>query len=177
VIPPERFGDWSLTYTGHHFYPYDPRVEDVEILDIAHHLARICRFGGAIESHYSVAQHSVLVSSLVRPADALCGLLHDATEAYLGDMIRPLKHGMPHYQQVEEDVYQVIAKRFGIYDFIPLSVKRADMSVYVAEERDLRGYDVHLDVPPYGRRIVPLPFAEAKKLFLDRFVELTGSLS
>lgn len=102
----------QTTGSGKPFWSMDPRPEDVRIEDIAAHLSRICRFGGALKDSvtlcedefphggagisakieiYSVAQHSVLVSYNVPPEYALEGLLHDAAEAYIGDMIKPIK--------------------------------------------------------------------------------------
>jgi hypothetical protein len=88
----DRKGSWQQTFTGRQFWPCDPRPEDVCLEDIAHHLALMCRFGGACRVFYSVAEHSVRVAELVwdrtngdREA-ALAGLLHDASEAYLVDI-------------------------------------------------------------------------------------------
>jgi len=95
---------WFLTASGKRFWPLDPRPEDICIEDIAHALSHICRFGGHVREPYSVAQHSVIVSMIVKPENALYGLLHDAAEAYAGDMVRPLKRGMPAYRSIESAV-------------------------------------------------------------------------
>ena len=81
-----------VTYTGKEFYPLDPNPADIDIKDIAHALSNCCRFAGHIKSFYSVAQHSVIVSELCEPENALAGLLHDASEAYLSDIARPVKY-------------------------------------------------------------------------------------
>jgi uncharacterized protein len=86
-----RTGDWIQTYTGKQFWPLSPLPEDIVIEDIAHALSMQCRFGGHVRTFYSVAQHSVHVSLLVEPQYALWGLLHDAAEAYLVDLPRPIK--------------------------------------------------------------------------------------
>src|SRR5438128_12538670 len=83
-------GDWMQTYTGRAFYPLDPRLDDICIEDIAHALSMLCRYGGQCQEFYSVAEHSVLMSYAVNPQHALWALLHDATESYMGDLIRPL---------------------------------------------------------------------------------------
>ena len=78
----ERIGSWLQTYTGKKFYPFDPREEEVDILDIAHALSQLCRFGGHTKEFYSVAEHCVLVSMCCPSEVKLLGLLHDAAEAY-----------------------------------------------------------------------------------------------
>src|ERR1700724_2684254 len=84
-------GGWQQTFTGRRFYPLSPRVEDVCIEDIAHALSNICRYGGHCREFYSVAQHCNMVSDWM-PEFKLEGLLHDSPEAYIGDMVRPVKH-------------------------------------------------------------------------------------
>ncbi len=81
-----RRGDWIQVRSGRKFHPLDPRPEDVDINDIAHALSNLCRFTGHCTDFYSVAQHSVIASQIVPPASALAALLHDASEAYMGDI-------------------------------------------------------------------------------------------
>lgn len=83
--------NWIMTHTGKKFKPFNPRTEDIDIEDIAHALSNICRFNGHVNQFYSVAEHSVLVSVLCPEELKLKGLLHDAAEAYLGDVPSPLK--------------------------------------------------------------------------------------
>src|SRR5205085_1920126 len=99
--------------TGTRFWPEDPSPRDVDIRDIAHGLARINRFNGRIKyDHYSVAQHSVLVSRLLPPPYKLFGLLHDAGEAYLGDLITPVKRLFREfYDAVEDRVMRSVARK------------------------------------------------------------------
>lgn len=98
---------WIQTYTGRQFYPLAPRAEDVDLRDIAHHLAMKCRFTGACRKFYSVAEHSVRVVWCLTDgghdtAVLRRGLLHDAAEAYLPDLARPLKRaGVMFGAQVE----------------------------------------------------------------------------
>lgn len=115
-----RKGDWMETWQGVRFYPLDPRPEEVLLADIAHHLARINRYNGACElEHYSVAEHSVLMSEWLLdeyedPALAYQGLFHDAPEAYIGDMVRPLKRNMPAFVDAEGPIYDAIVQRFQV---------------------------------------------------------------
>lgn len=105
--------------------------------DIAQALSRIPRFNGHTRQFYSVAQHCVLASQLVPPEDALAALLHDAPEAYIGDMISPLKVQLPAYRLIEQRIWKAIAKRFGIDHVMPESVKHADLQLLASERRDL----------------------------------------
>lgn len=91
----ERRGDWIATYTGRKFYPLDPRPDDVSIVDIAWHLSHQCRYNGALNHFYSVAQHSYLVAMATPWPWRGVALLHDAAEAYTGDVASPLKRHLP----------------------------------------------------------------------------------
>lgn len=171
--------DWIQTFTGRQFWPLAPRVEDIDIKDIAHALANLCRYGGHTESFYSVAQHSVLVSQVVPSEHALRGLLHDASEAYLIDVPRPIKHsaGMESYRSAEKALLSVIYSAFDLTAEDPACIKTADNALLRTEQRDL------MKVPPAAWKdyrvgalsftITPLLPPEAKKLFLDRFECLT----
>lgn len=137
----ERLGDWMQTYTGIAFWPLDPRPEEVSLMDIAHGLAHQCRYNGHCLSFYSVAQHSVLVSQWLgshgRFDLAVWGLLHDAAEAYVGDVIRPLKRMLPQYAEIEAKVERCIAERFGLELPMPAVIKEADNAVLIAEAESL----------------------------------------
>lgn len=126
-------GDWMQTFTGRAFYPLDPRAEDVDPVDIAHALSMLCRYGGHTQRFYSVAEHCVLMSRKVAPEHALAALLHDATEAYVGDVIRPIKHSLPDYCTIEDRVALAIAERFGIDPHLPAEVKLADTRILLDE--------------------------------------------
>jgi hypothetical protein len=132
-------GDWMQTFTGLAFYPMDPRVEDIRIQDIAHSLGMICRYGGHVKRFYSVAEHCVLMSQAVAPENALWALLHDATEAYVGDMVRPLKHQLPEYMAAEDRIMGLIATRFGLTGSMPAEVKEADNRILLNERAALLG--------------------------------------
>ena len=172
--------DWIVTYSGQVFWPMAPRVEDVQIADIAHALSQLCRFAGHTREFYSVAQHSVLVSHLCRPEDALWGLLHDASEAYLSDVVRPVKHqaALDGYRAVERQLQAVIARRFGLPEEEPASVRDADRLVLRAEQRDLVAMPEGWRpvTPRYwgATRLEPLEPSDAKQEFLLRFHELTA---
>lgn len=132
---------WMLTYSGRVFHPLAPQPEQVAIIDIAHSLANQCRFAGHCRVHYSVAQHSVYVSDLLRPLGVeaqLAGLLHDAAEAYLVDLPSPVKVFMTEYCASEKIVTAAIWKAFEV--LVPentAAIKTADNIVLATEMRDL----------------------------------------
>jgi hypothetical protein len=172
------------TYTGKLVHIRDPHPDEVDIEDIAHALSQTCRFFGHTDGFYSVAQHSVLVSQRVPPADALWGLLHDGAEAYLGDLARPLKRApeMEWYRSLEDRFLVCFAERFGLPPGIPESVVRADSMLLATEFRDVT--TVHDDHPwivnecgvapiNSGFYILPCPPAVAEDRFLRRYWELT----
>lgn len=156
---------WILTRTGRRFDLLMPKASQVSTLDIAHALANICRFNGHTRRHYSVAQHSLLVASIVPAEHQLAALLHDATEAYVGDMVRPLKQGMREfyetqglvslYDEVERRVWLAICERFKLEPELPACVHEADMIALATERRDLMPH--HADSWPCLEGITPLP--------------------
>jgi hypothetical protein len=142
--------------------------------DIAHNLSHICRYTGAVEQFYSVAQHSVIVSHCVPPEHALSGLMHDASEAFMSDLNSPLKALMKPYKALEKKVEKEIFGRLNLPFPMKSSVKVADVAVFMAENRDLRGIHSEVgDIEAYDKRIVPWTAAKSKKEFLKRYNELT----
>src|SRR5882724_10226297 len=120
---------WIITFTGLKFYHLNPQPEMVTIEDIAHALSNIGRWTGHTRYFYSVAQHSVYASLICPPEFAFDTLMHDSSEAYLGDMNRPLKHftaAGPAYREIEEKVEQVIFKKFGVRFPLSEEVKVVD---------------------------------------------------
>lgn len=133
-------GDFMETYTGRQFHPLDPDPEDIDIVDIAHALSQVCRYGGHSRFHYSVAQHSILVAEKAHPVNALRALLHDATEAFLGDMIRPLKKDsrMWRFVEAEAAVEKAICAKFELpYPIVNAEIKRLDNQILLDERRDV----------------------------------------
>ena len=135
-----RIGDWIQTFTGRMFWPLDPKPEEICIEDVAHALSQMCRFMGHTNKFYSVAEHSIRVCWAVRERDALWGLLHDASEAYLVDLPRPLKRHSELgrlYCEAEKTVMAAVCVRFGLPLEEPASVKLADAVLLATEKRDL----------------------------------------
>src|ERR1035437_8189217 len=132
--------DGSITtFSGIRFWPMLPNPADIRIEDIAHALSNQCRFGGHAREFYSVAEHSVRVSQHCPPEDALWGLLHDASEAYLCDVPAPLKElpAFEAYRAAERSLQGTIATRFGLAPEQPESVGDADRTILRVEIRDL----------------------------------------
>lgn len=132
MVPPQ-----ILTATGRYFDFTRPTRDMIDIDDIAIALSRMPRFTGHTTTFYSVAQHSVLVAHVVPEEYALQGLLHDATEAYMGDMSTPLKQLVPEYKAIENRVERAICERFGLPFPLHPSIKAADLRMLVTERRDL----------------------------------------
>jgi hypothetical protein len=129
---PDR-GDWMLTASGGEFYPLDPRADEVEIEDIAHALGMACRFGGHTTRFYSVAEHCVLMATRAPRGLELATLMHDASEAYLQDVIRPVKVHLTNYLPIEDRLMHVIAHRYNFAWPMPAEVKRLDEAMIGAE--------------------------------------------
>jgi hypothetical protein len=169
---------WRQTFTGRAVYPLAPKHADFCVEDIAHALSNICRFGGHCREFYSVAEHSVLVSQICDKEDALWGLLHDASEAYLGDIVRPLKYQpeMQAYRELEIETQHVICEVFGLHPNQPPSVTRADNVALATEGRDLMSLGALgtnlIEDPLPNFKVYPLTPRQARQLFLDRYREL-----
>ncbi|MBO2952649.1 metal-dependent phosphohydrolase [Burkholderia pseudomallei] len=175
-----------LTASGRYFDFLSPDPDSIVIEDIATALSRICRFTGHTTKFYSVAQHSVLVSYLVPQEFALQGLLHDASEAYLGDVSSPLKQLLPDYKAIEHRVERAILKRFGLPFPLHPSIKEADLRALVTERRDFMPEPIDscrvvdaiawswtegvVGIPAHRSAFTP---EGARAMFLARYTELT----
>jgi 5'-deoxynucleotidase YfbR-like HD superfamily hydrolase len=125
------------THSGQRVNLIAPDPDTILIEDIAHALANICRFGGHTRRHYSVASHSLLVMELVEPKHKLQALLHDAPEAFCGDVVTPLKNLMPEFQRIEDMLWGVIARKFGVPVELSSAVLAADRRALDMERTEL----------------------------------------
>jgi uncharacterized protein len=181
-------GPYLQTVSGKRVNPFDPDPESLDIEDIAHALANQCRFGGHCRVFYSVAQHSVLVSELVErrggdAEDAFAALMHDAAEAYLGDMPHPLKHRSrlgKAFKAAEEDLEKAIRDRFAIRPDAP-QIKRADRALLATERRAFSAETwrwPELDgVEPLDMELTAWTPDEAGQAFAERYSELDAKRS
>jgi hypothetical protein len=172
------YAPYIVTYSNIKFNPTNPVIDSIVIEDIAHSLSMKCRFGGHSSDFYSVAQHSVLVSYLCDFKDSLSGLLHDGSEAYLIDLVRPLKDSgkFNEFVKYENKLQACIFKKFGLEEKMPESVIRADNLLLATEASNFTNWlSYHHKIfseKPLPIKIEPLLPKEAKKLFLRRFSEL-----
>lgn len=174
---PKRVGDWIQTYSGRKVWPLSPQPIDLDIEDIAHALSNICRYTGHVREFYSVAQHSVIASRIVPVEFARWALLHDATEAYLCDVAKPVKPFLGDYKAIERRMMDCVCERFGMPLDEPPSVKEADWILLATEHRDLmppspEPWYFPPGIKPLLARIVPVSPAAAKAAFLARFKHL-----
>jgi hypothetical protein len=169
---------WIQTFTGRKAEPFHLKPDQVCIEDIAHALSNICRFGGHCRNFYSVAQHSVQMSWAVwtdnplpavgRAKLSLCALMHDAAEAYLGDVVRPLKEllcvnmgpNAAAFDECEVRAQWAIQVALGLPGgtaFLKTDeLKLADLRMLATERRDLMSLEPEpwMELPePYSDRI------------------------
>lgn len=174
----DRDSRWIQTATGRRFWPLSPRIEDVNVFDIAHALSNKCRYSGHTAHFYSVAQHSVLVAAFLPPELKLWGLMHDAAEAYLPDVANPIKSSIVGFQEIEDRVMRVVADYAGLPWPCPPEVTDIDRRIVHDERLALlpRTSDVWPSdsLKPLGIRIRLLdPFA-ARMQWIEEWISLTG---
>jgi uncharacterized protein len=180
---PPAPGPYLQTVSGRWVNPIDPDPQQFDIEDIARALGNLCRFGGHCRVFYSVAQHSVIVSELVEQRggdveDLFAALMHDASEAYLGDMPHPLKHRSALgavFKEAEDHLEAALREHFAIKPGVP-EIKRADRALLAAERRafsaerwawpELEG------VEPLDIELEALSPDESERAFMRRFAEL-----
>lgn len=172
---------WIQTFSGRQFWPLDPHVDDLDIQDIAHALSMKCRYTGHCREFYSVGQHSVHVAEIVgqtgRRQLTLTALMHDAAEAYIADVARPVKSEIKQLAEIEQRLETVIAERFGLIFPFPDEVKIADNIMLNTERRDLMANPPRpwkkYGVEPIERRVIPWTWQGARAEFLLLFKKLT----
>lgn len=175
------------TFTGKMFDVFDPDPNEIDIFDIAHHLSLMTRFNGACKWFYSIAQHSILCSQhskdyhYQRPSEeklALALLMHDAAEAYVGDIVRPIKRSITDFKVIENKVMDAINERFDLPYVAEIraykaAVKEVDNRMLVTEKLQLMNPNVRWAIEdifePYETEIEIWQPRAAEMLFLSRF--------
>lgn len=171
------------TYTGEHFSPLNPDIEKIKIVDIAHALSLMCRAGGHTKRFFSVAQHSINCAAEAKARNfsekvQLACLLHDASEAHLSDITRPVKRNLPSYLEIESKLQDAIHQVYEILltDAEHAVVKQIDDTMLWHEFfvlMDDRVYEpkpiIHSN-PDFAER----PFLDVEKRFLRLFNSLSG---
>lgn len=161
-----------VTFTGKLFNCFAPTNHDICIEDIAHALSNQCRFGGHLPKFFSVAQHSILVSTIVAPEHRLAALLHDASEAYLIDVPRPVKLHLSNYKDIEDAIMLEIARKFGFKWPLHEEVKKADEIMLQREWDEIMMGKIPID--PENQTPCWTP-GQSKRHFLERFKLLCKS--
>lgn len=170
----------SISVTGGEFFDLlRPENSEYDIDVIASALSNLCRYTGHVTRFYSVAEHCVLVSKIVPSKYALEGLLHDASEAFVGDVSSPLKKLLPDYQEIENNIQADIARRFELQYPFPEEIHKADKQLYWSERKVIapavdamwnKEFRASRKVEPQGW--TP---ARAKREFLKRYNEIRGT--
>ena len=168
--------DWVQTYTGKKFSFRKLDVDNIDIVDIAHALSNICRFNGHCKKFYSVAEHSIYISKNCFDDLKLWGLLDDAAEAYIGDVVRPIKKYMFDYNNLEKSLMDLIVEKFNLFPKErPNEIVEIDNRILVSERDQIMSYspdDWGLNYKPIDIIIECWSPEIAEKKFLDRFYEL-----
>ncbi len=176
---------WILTHTGIKFHPFSSRCPDFSIRDIAHSLSLQCRWNGHTREFYSVAQHCIETSWACHSRFRREALLHDATEAYISDVPRPVKAMLPEFKAQEDALMERIFRCYGLQFPLPGDVHRVDYLMLIVEARDL--FDDGRAVQLFGdagvrsvgglSKLVPMSPAQAEQAFLYRAAVLGFDVS
>jgi hypothetical protein len=176
------------TYSGRMVNPLDLKPDDIDIIDIAHSLSNICRYGGHGLFNYSVAQHSVLLALMAprmigadSPDEAMwlmrAFLLHDACEAYIGaDIVTPVKRALGIPPELEEDIIARVYEKYGLDFTIYQRLKHYDLAICTNEKDALWPTRVRSPGEPEGipgLAIVPWSHEFAEAQFLQLFKQVT----
>lgn len=187
---PERKGGSIQTFSGEIFYPLDPKIDEIHLVDIAHGLSNKARFTGQTKKFFSTAQHSYNVSDYLRVLGydvmvQFIGLHHDDTDAYLPDVATPLKI-LPEFawfRDLEHYMQDLCFAKFGcvVKDYKP--VKEVDIIMLLTEKRDLMpkrnsnwNHKYTQKPVPKPYKIIPWPPEEAEEKYLQKNKELSELL-
>lgn len=175
---------YIATYTGRAVDFFDPKPDTIWCGDIAHAGALTCRFGGHVRTFYSVAEHCVRVSWLLRDRGydretQFYGLMHDAAESYIGDIVTQVKRKVPEFKVIENRLLDTIYERYGLAGGEPAAVKQADSDILIAEAQDLftpeafqTWFSYLGDRPEDIDEIKPWDWQTAEDIYMQNFLKL-----
>lgn len=175
--------EYITTYTGIHFYPASPRMEDLCIADIAHALSMICRGNGQVKIFYSVGEHCINCAeeALARGYGsrvALACLLHDASESYMSDVPSPFKKYIRDYITLEDHLLELIYQKY-----LGSELREEERSLLKKIDKELLAYDLYYLLGE-GRKedLVPLmkPYKYGRNSFQqveEQYLQLFRKLS
>ncbi len=177
---PKLDDQWISLLSGGTFNYNRPQDSNVTLDDLASALSNVCRFSGHLPCFYSVAQHLVNTSRIVRPEFAFDALMHDTAEAFTNDLPTPLKWALPIFKELEVKIEAAMAGKFGFNYPYPPEVKQADTEMLILEKLYVKRDD---SVWPNYEGIVvdylidkvdlkPWQPQRAKREFLKRYEEL-----
>lgn len=177
-----RLGDFIYTYTETEFWPLDPKFEEIKTQDIGHALSLICRGNGHVKYFYSVAQHSIYCAKEAKNRGyslrvQLACLLHDASEAYISDITRPVKKQLNEYIKIEDTLQNSIYSSYGLNDLSKdelLLIKKVDDAMLKYEMKELMNFNEIIAedlVEKYDLKYRPMSEVE------DEFIQLLYTLS
>lgn len=188
----KKMEDWLETRSGKKFNFLNPDPATIDIQDIAHGLAKTCRFGGQCRVFYSVAEHSVLLMRhaeqknkrgdlTLTPQDLMVALLHDASEAYMGDVVRPLKQHLPDFMAIESKIIEVIYRKYNLPPGMPDWLRDMDTRITLDEKNQIMSRSGNAwsidELQPLGV-VMPLWSPEdAAKRFIQEFERLCAMMS
>lgn len=183
-----RGGGYIQTSTGRMFCVTEPTPDQIHLEDIANAAAKLCRFGGHVSHFYSVGQHAALCGIEAHrleldPNTVRACFLHDASESFVADLVRPIKllPGFQQYREIESRIQAAVWERFCV-DYCPVTaaaVKRIDNQLLRCEARCLmpdqgNGWDWS-DTEDIGLTIKPIEnWRDVKTFYLLSMLELGG---
>ena len=156
-------------FSGRRLDLISPKPDGICIEDIAHSLSLQCRYNGHCKRFYGVADHSIRMVWALPDKFAPWALLHDSAEAYVSDMVRPLKRLLPGFRKIEDRILRVIAEKFELEWPMPEEIHTIDTRLLMSERRDLMGPKSmrwKIEVEPLPGLIVPMSPEEAERIFL-----------
>ena len=180
IIPLSQLDGCINTISGRKVNLLDPQADQISINDIARGLANNSHFGGHVPEFFSIAQHCLIVCDFLEetyaaePKILMHGLLHDASEAYLGDMLKPLKVHLPEFQEIENRFQQVIMVKYKLCDSHKSLIKLADICAQKMEYdafyrgKEIAYYDPYRSYELFMHRYYKYLHAWQKKYHVDQ---------